>query len=58
MVNMKYCKVEIHKLSWFNRSFIILSQLLTMPKKAKIISINAKKSKTKIIKIARKWEQW
>ena len=33
MVNMKYCKVQIsNELSWFNHEFIIISQLVTMPK--------------------------
>ena len=36
MANMKYCKVEIHELSWFNHQFIILSQFLTIPKKLKL----------------------
>ena len=37
MVNMKYCKVQIsNELSWFNHQSIILSQLLTMPKKLKV----------------------
>ena len=58
MVNMKYCKVEIHELSWFNHSFIILSQFLTNPVKTKIRSINAKKDKNKSINVARKWKKW
>ena len=45
---MKYCKVQIHELSWFNHSFIILSPFLTMPKKDKIISIN----------VSRNWKHW
>ena len=48
MVNMKYCKVQIHELSWFNQEFIIHSQFLTIPKKAKIRSIN----------VSRKWKHW
>ena len=49
MVNMKYCKVQIsNELRWFNHQFIILSQLLTMPKKAKIRSIN----------VSKKWKTW
>ena len=49
MVNVKYCKVQIsNELSWFNHSFIIISQLLTMPKKGKIKSIN----------VSKKWKQW
>ena len=58
MVNMKHCKVEINDLSWFNHLFIILSLFLTIPKKAKIISINAKKAKSKSIKISEQWKQW
>ena len=48
MINMKYCKVQIHELGWFNHSFIIFSPFLTMPKKAKIGSIN----------ISKKWKTW
>ena len=55
---MKYCKVEIHELSWFNHLFIILSQYLTMHRTGKIRSINAKKAKSKSINIAKKWKQW
>ena len=29
-----------------------------MPKKAKIVSINVKKAKIKIINIAKKWNKW
>ena len=32
MVNMKYCKVQVHELGWFNHYFIILLQFITMPK--------------------------
>ena len=56
---MKYCNEEIHELSWFNHSFIIFSQYLTIPKKAKLRSINVsskckqrhskKQSKTSIL---------
>ena len=56
---MKYCKVEINELGWFNNHFIILSQFLTMHKYIYItISINAKKDKSKSINIAKKWNQW
>ena len=49
MVNVKYCKVQIsNELSCINHSFIILSQLLTMPKQGKIRSIN----------VSRKWKTW
>ena len=58
MVNIKYCEVEIHELSWFNHYSIILSQSLTMPKKVKIVSTNDKKAKSKSINIAKKWKQW
>ena len=50
--------MQIYELSWFNHYFIILSQFSTMPKKAKIRSINAKKDKSKSIKLANKWNQW
>ena len=34
MVNVKYCWVQtINELIWFNHWFIILAQLLTIPKK-------------------------
>ena len=55
---MKYWEVEIHELIWFNHYFIILSQFVTMHKKAKLININAKKAKSKSIHIAKKWKQW
>ena len=58
MVNMKYCKVEIHELSWFNHWFIILYFFLTVPKEAKIISINANKAKSKSMNIENKRKQW
>ena len=58
MVNVKYCKVGIHELSWFNQLFIILSQFLTIPKKAKIRIIDAKKAKSKNINITNKCKQW
>ena len=58
MVNMKYCRVVIHKLSRFNHLFIILSQFLTNPVKTKIRSINAKKDNNKSINVARKWKKW
>ena len=29
-----------------------------MPKKSKIVSINARKAKSKIINIENKWKQW
>ena len=48
MVNLKYCKVQIHKLSWFNHSFNIFFKNLTMPKKAESRSSN----------VSRKWNTW
>ena len=48
MVHMRYCMAQIHELNWFNHSFIILSQFLTMTKKAKFRSINR----------SRKWKHW
>ena len=56
MVNMKYCKVEIHELFKFDHYFHILSQFLTMPKKNEIRSINAKNVKNQKLNIAKLWE--
>ena len=49
MLNVKYCKVQIsNELSSFYHLFLILSQLLTMPKKGNTKSIN----------VPKKWKQW
>ena len=53
MVDIKYCKMEIYELICFNHSLMILSQFLTMTKKAKIRSINANKDKSKSINLQR-----
>ena len=49
MVHVKYCRVQIgNEISCFNHQIIILSQLLTMPKKGKLKTIN----------VPKKWKQW